>query len=138
MGNMVHTNVDLGGLIIGGDPVYGDETVNFASALTYKAGTILARHSGSGKLIPYVVGGSSNENGIPKAVMGYEVVSTGAEDQVHRPILGNVTLRKDKLVVHAAGDDSTITPAVLDLLRDYGFYTQEVEQNSILDNQETA
>ncbi len=136
--NMTVTNVDLGGLIIGGDPVYADETVNFASALTYKAGTILARHSGTGKLIPYVVGGSSNENGIPKAVLEYEVVSTGAEDQTHRPIMGNVTLRKDKLVVHADGDDSNIDVVVLDLLRDYGFYTQEVEQLAHLDNQETA
>lgn len=136
--NMTVTNVDLGGLIIGGDPVYGDEIVNASGALTYLAGTILARHSGTGKLIPYVVGGNSNGDGIPKAVLGYEVVFTGAGDKVERPILGNVTLRKDKLVVHADGDDSNIDSAVLDLLRDYGFYTQEVEQNAILDNQETS
>lgn len=127
------TNVDLGSVVLGYDE-YSDELLTFAGAGTVVEGTILARDSVSLKLVPYVKGGSTNENGIPKAIVTYDVEAAGAGDEPIRALIaGNV--RAEKLVIDADGDASNIDAAVLDQLRDYKITAISVEELNILDNQ---
>ena len=135
MSNLTITHIDQGGVVIG-DSVYADDTLTFAGTDTFAPGTILARSTATDKLVLYVKGGSSNGNGIPKAIITYEVSRTGAGDlPVRALITGKV--RKDKLVIDADGDDSNVDAVVLDLLRDYGLVTQPVSQLNIQDNEGT-
>lgn len=127
------TNVDLGNVVIEGVADH-DELLTLAGADTIAEGTILARDSVSGKLVLYAIGGVTNGNGIPKAVLTYEVVSTGAGDVPVRALqTGKVNF--NRLIVDADGDNSNITNAILDQLRDYGIETVKVKDLSILDNQ---
>lgn len=127
------TNIDLGGVILE-DPSFDDETVTFAGADTFAAGTILARDTVSGKLVLYAVGGSTNGNGVPCAVLTYQLVRAGAGDLPARVLVGG-KVKRQRLVVDAAGNDSTITQAVKDLLRARGIIAVETKQLSKLDNQ---
>lgn len=114
--------------------VYVPGVVTFTGAGTLLAGTILARDSVSLKYIPFVKGGSTNENGIPKAVLQNELVATGAGDFTANPIVEG-RLETSKLVIDADGDASNVDNAVRDQLRDYGIVTQDALQLGELDNQ---
>ena len=127
------TNVDLGGVIYEGGE-FRDSELTFAGAGTVLEGTILARDSVSGKLVPYVIGGATNENGIPKSVLTYEVTATGAGDAPVRDMITG-TVRAAKLVVDADGDGSNLTPVILDELRDYSLVSVDTTELNILDNQ---
>ena len=116
------------------DPVFEDDLVTFAGAATLKAGTILARDSVSRKLVPYVKGGATNENGIPKAVLRDELTAAGAGDLPCRPIIGG-RIRKGDLVIDADGDDSNVDAAVVDQLRDFSVIALGTTQLAELDNQ---
>lgn len=116
------------------EPVFEDDTVTFAGAATLKAGTILARDSVSLKLVPYVKGGSTNENGIPKAVLRDELTAEGAGDLPCRPIIGG-RIRKGDLVIDADGDASNVDAAVVDQLRDFAVIALGTTQLAELDNQ---
>lgn len=131
--NMTVTNVDLGNVILQ-DAQFRDELLTFGASGTVVEGTILARDSVSGKLVPFVVGGATNENGIPKAIVTYDVTADAAGDV---PIRAGVAggYRKERLVVDADGDDSNITDAIIDQLRDYGLVPVNVQELGILDNQ---
>lgn len=129
----VITNVDLGSVILK-DGEFRDELLTFAGAGTVVEGTILARDSVSGNLVPYVIGGATNENGIPKCVVTYDVVAAGAGDVPVR-IMVTGSLRAQRLVVDADGDNSNITNAILDQLRDYSLVAIDVQELNILDNQ---
>lgn len=114
-----------------------DDTLNLSSGKTIKAGTILARDSVSLKLVPFVKGGSSNENGIPKAVLAYELEGSSGDNSV-RVVTGAV-VDKNRLVIDADGDDANVDDAVLDQLRDYGISAIDVNQLGREDNpQETV
>ena len=117
------------------EPVYIDEVVTFGGAGTLVAGTILARDSSSLKLIPYVKGGSTNGNGIPKAVLLDALTAAGAGDLTARPIVGG-RLRAGDLVIDADGDASNVDDAVKDQLRDYGITLLTTTQLAELDNQQ--
>ena len=112
--------------------VLQDEVERGADVLA--PGTILARNSSTLKYVIYVKGGVSNENGIPKAVLLHEVVSTGAGDVTARPLISGVVV-KERLIIDADGDDSNIDNAVRDELRDYGLVVENVSELNILDNQ---
>lgn len=116
------------------EPVFQDDTLTLAGADTLAAGTILARDSVSLKLVIYVKGGSTNENGIPKAILTEEVTVTGAGDVAVRPLIGG-RVRKNDLIIDADGDASNIDAAVVDQLRDFAIIGQETTQLSELDNQ---
>lgn len=116
------------------EPVFEDDTLTLAGADTLLAGTILARDSVSLNLVLYVKGGSTNENGIPKAVLLNEFVSTGAGDFPLRPVIGG-RLRAGDLVIDADGDASNIDKAVLDQLRDFTITGLSTVQLAELDNQ---
>ena len=134
MANITVTNNDLQNPVMDGAQ-FRDELLTFAGADTLAKGTILARDSSSLKLVIFVKGGSTNGNGIPKAILPYEVVAAGAGDvPVRAAVSGN--FRKEKLIIDADGDDSNIDGAVLDQLRDYGFTPVDVTELNIQDNQE--
>lgn len=133
MANITITNVDLGSVILQ-DGQFRDDLLTLAGAVTVLEGTILARDSASLKLVLYVKGGSTNENGIPKAVLTYEVVSTGAGDVSIRDMVSG-SVRAPRLVIAADGDASNIDAAVLDELRDYSLISIDVQELNILDNQ---
>lgn len=133
MPNINIENVDVGSVILQ-DAQFRDDTLTFAAGGTVVEGTILARDSVSGALVPFVKGGTTNENGIPKAVVTYDVTATGAGDvPVRVGVAGSY--RKERLVIDADGDDSNIDAAVIDQLRDFGLTPIDVKELGILDNQ---
>jgi len=133
MSNLTITNIDLGNVILK-SAEFEDGLLTFAGAGTVLAGTILARDSVSLKFIPFVKGGSTNENGIPKAVVTYDIVATGAGDIAIRAMIkGNV--KKSLLIIDADGDDSNIDLAVRDQLRNYNINVFVVLELTQYDNQ---
>ncbi len=133
MANLTITNNDIGSEILEGAR-FQDDTLTLAGADTIAPGTILARDSTSSKLVLFVKGGTTNENGIPKVILTHEVVSTGAGDS---PVRVGVTgkYRKERLIIDADGDDSNIDAVVKDQLRDYGLVPLNVQELNDYDNQ---
>lgn len=132
MPDPVITNNDLGS-VIWQSGEFRDELLTFAGAATVLEGTILARDSVSLKLVPFVKGGSTNENGIPKAIVSYPVTAAGAGDEPIRAFMSG-TVRFNKLIINADGDNSNIDAKVLDQLRDFVIVTLDVDELNILDN----
>lgn len=130
---MTITNIDYGSFLIKEESSRHD-TLTLAGADDIAPGTILARDSSTGKLVLYVIGGSTNENGIPKCVLLHRVVSTGAGDKPCA-VLEKGIVNVDRLIVDADGDASNITDAIRDQLRDYGIASRSVQQLAGLDNQ---
>lgn len=110
-----------------------DDSYTAVGATDLAEGTILARDSVSGLLVDFVIGGSTNENGIPKAVITYDVAIAGAGDFPVRPLISG-EVRLEKLVVVADGDSSNVDKVVQDQLRDYSIVTFTVNDLSELDN----
>ena len=133
MPNMEVTNVDLGSVVYRA-PEFRDELITFAGAATLKEGTILARDTATDKMVIFVKGGTTNGNGVPNAVLTYEVEAAGAGDVAARPALGGVFV-KERLVIHADGDDSEVDAAVLDGLRQVGIRAVNVAELGKQDNQ---
>ena len=132
MPDPVITNNDLGSVIVEGAE-FKDELLTFAGADDLLEGTILARDSVSLKLVIFVKGGATNENGIPKAILTYAVSAAGAGDVAVRAGIAG-SYRKERLVIDADGDDSNIDNAVIDQLRDYGLTPLNVDELNIPDN----
>lgn len=133
MANLNITNLDIGSVIVEGAK-FRDDIITFAGAATYSAGTILARSTASGKLIAYVKGGGVDGNGVPVAILTYDVTATGAGDISSRAGVSGV-YRKEKLIILADGDASNVDNVVMDLLRDYSLIPLDVNEINILDNQ---
>jgi hypothetical protein len=133
MSNITITNVDLGSVIFK-DAELRDESLTLAGAVTVKEGTLLARDSSTLKLVLFVKGGSTNGNGIPKAVLTYKVVSTGAGDVAIRAMVSG-EVKSGRLVIAADGNASNVDAVVLDQLRDYSLISISVQELNILDNQ---
>ena len=127
------TNIDSGSVLIEGGQ-FKDDLITFAGEDTFVAGTILARSTASGKLILFVKGGVTDGNGVPVAVLTYDVTATGAGDVAGRALIAGV-VNKGRLVIDADGDDSNIDGAVIDDLRNVGIVPVTVSQLSQLDNQ---
>lgn len=99
--------------------VYETDTLTAAGAGTILTGTLLARSTASGKLIPFVKGGTTDGDGVVVAVAAADVVATGAGDfPVSALVKGSAMLKR--LVIAADGNNSNIDAAVKDGLRDYG------------------
>ena len=133
MANLTITNIDNSNVIFKSAEFEHDATITFAGADTFAAGTILARDSSSLKFVLFVKGGSTNENGIPKGVLTLDVVATGAGDEISDVMIAG-SVRKEKLIIDADGDDTNVDAAVLDQLRDYGLIPEFVTDVSELDN----
>jgi hypothetical protein len=129
MASVTTTAIDLGRVVIR-EGEFGDkEVVTFAGIATLAAGCILARDSVSLKLVPYVKGGSTNQNGIPKAVLTEALTSTGAGDFPARPLISGV-VNKNRLVINADGNSTNVDKAVEDQLRAEGIIVILVDQVS--------
>ena len=133
MSNLTITNVSLGSVILLNGQ-FNDDQITFGGAGTLKEGTILARNSSTLKLVPFVKGGSSNGNGIPKAVLTYAVTATGAGNVAVRDMVSG-SVRAERLIIDADGDASNVDAAVLDQLRDYSLIAIEVKELYSFDNQ---
>lgn len=131
--SMTVENNDLGSVVLKSGE-FRDDEFTAAGADTFLSGTILARDSVSLKLVPFVKGGSTNENGIPKVVLTYQHATTGAGDTTIRNMVSG-SVRGARLVIHADGDASNVDAAVIDQLRDYSLVTIDVTELNILDNQ---
>ena len=70
---------------------------------------------------------------IPKAVLTYDITATGAGDVQGRAMTSGRVLAP-RLIVHADGDNSNITDAILDQLRDYSITAVPSVELNILDN----
>lgn len=133
MPNLTITNVDIGSVILE-EGKFRDDLLTFAGVATILEGTILARDSVSLKLVPFVKGGVTNENGIPKAVLTYEVTSVGAGDIPVRDMVSG-SVRAGRLVIDADGDATNVDNKVLDQLRDFSLVAIDIQELNILDNQ---
>jgi len=137
MANITIENVDLGSVLLKSSPIgFRDDTLTVGATTTLAEGTILARDSGTGKLIAFVKGGVTADNGIPKTVLTYAVANEGgapADSPVRVPAVASV--RKQRLIIAADGDATNVDDAVIDQLRDYGITPIDVDDLSILDNQ---
>lgn len=133
MPNMTVTNNNLLNPILS-DAEFRDGLLTLAGADSIAAGTILARDSGSLKFVLFVKGGSTNQNGIPKAILTYPVTSTGAGDVPVRVAVSG-KFRKERLIIDADGTGANVDAAVLDQLRDYGLVPVDVTELNIVDNQ---
>lgn len=132
MANITITSNDLDAVVVS-DADFRDELLTFGGAGTVVKGSILARDSVSLKLVPYVKGGVTNENGIPKALAPYDVTATGAGDVPVRALVA-ARVRKERLIIAADGDGSNIDAAVLDQLRTYGMVPVDVTELNTADN----
>lgn len=133
MSNITITNNDLGNVILQ-NAEFRDGAITFTGAATLLEGTILAVDSVSLKFVPFVKGGVTNENGIPKAILTYAVTAAGAGDEQAR-IGVSGSYRKERLVIDADGNASNVDQAVIDQLRDYSLVPIDVQELNILDNQ---
>lgn len=133
MANLTTTDIDLAPIMWEGAE-FENDTFTAGGAGTIVAGTILARDSVSLKYVVYVKGGATNENGIPKAVLTYDLEAAGAGDLPVRAAVRG-TARLQKLVIDADGNSSNIDKAVQDELRDFGITPVSVDELNIPDNQ---
>lgn len=112
------------------DAMFRDELLTFAGAGTVAAGTILARDTASGKLVPFVKGGAGGAE-VPKSVLTYDVEVDGAGDvSVRAAVVGK--FRKQKLIIAADGDDTNIDNVVIDGLREVGLTPIDVHETTQL------
>ena len=125
-------NLDIGN-ICNGDEVFEDNLLTVAGAVTVLPGTILARDSVSLKLVPFVIGGSTNGNGIPKAVLTYAASSSGAGDIKVRALIGG-RVKKNRLIEDGDGNGTNLTAAHFDLLRAQGIIPEPTLQIGAFDN----
>lgn len=131
--NMTVTNCDTGNVILS-NTQFVDGLLTFAGAGTVKSGTLLARDSVSGEFVPFVKGGTTNGNGIVKAIMTYDVTAIGAGSKSIRPAIAG-EFRKERLIIAADGNATNVDAAVLDAMRDYGLVAISVKQLAAYDNQ---
>jgi hypothetical protein len=136
MSNSTTQTIDLCNVAIE-QSVCEDELLTLGGAATVKAGTILARDSSTGKLVIFVKGGSTNGNGVPKAVMTYETSADGAGDIPVRPLISG-RVNRDRLVIHADGDDSNVDGAVADGLRAASIVPSHVSQLAFVPTSEDS
>lgn len=129
MPNIEITNNKTRTIVVWG-PVFEDDVLLSAGALTYAEGTLLGRITASGKLTHYASGNVDGSE-TPIAVLLNEEVFAGAGEIPFRPVI-NGRLRKGDLVAHGVG---AITIVEADLLRDFGIVALSTIQLAELDNQ---
>jgi hypothetical protein len=133
MSNISINNIDTGNVILA-DAKFNDGVFTAGSTSVVLSGTILARNTTTNKFIPYVKGGTTDGNGVPLAVLTYDITPAAAGDVAIRPMLsGSVVL--ERLVIFADGDGSNVGAVETDGLRDYSIVPINVTQLSGYDNQ---
>lgn len=105
--------------------VSGDAAVMTATtSIQFVSGAALAKLGLSVETV------AANENGIPKAVITYELAGANGDNQIRALVSGKV---RDQRLVIANG--SSMTDAIRDQLRNYGIVPVSVTDLSVLDNQ---
>jgi len=132
MANPTITNNDVGSVVLD-ESRSEDGLFTAGSAKTYPAGTILALDDSTQKWVPYVKGGSTNDNGTPRAVLPYDIVATAAEDYAARPTVSGV-VNQDRLIIDADGDATNVDANVRAALRGHNIVCQSVAQLAQVDN----
>lgn len=127
--SMEVTNNAPAGIVVW-EPVFDDDILLAAGAVTYVAGTVLGRITASGKLTHYASGAADGSE-VPVAVLLDEEVFTGAGEIPFRPVLAGRLKRAD-LVAHGVG---ALTQAEVDALRNYAIIALTTTQLAELDNQ---
>lgn len=131
---MTRTLLDTAGVVLGDSASeFSDELLTLAGPMTVAAGTILARDSVSLKLVIYVKGGSTNQNGVPKAVLLTDIVAAGAADFGCRALVKG-EVNQNRLIIQADGTAANIDNAVRDQLRAFGITPVNVKQLAGTDN----
>jgi hypothetical protein len=115
MPTIVNTSIDTGAVALGNNR-FRDDVIAFAGADVFVPGTVLARRTDNAKLFAYVKGGASNGNGVPVAVLTYEVTATGAGD-IRCQVLVSGDVKKERLILDADGTSANVDSVVTDLLR---------------------
>jgi hypothetical protein len=134
MSNITITNNELNNVLLN-EGKFDDAQLTFAEGTSLIAeGTILALDSVSLNYVPFVKGGTTNEDGIPKAILTYDVTVESAGTYPVRILIGG-DVRQDRLIIQADGDNSNVDAAVLAQLRDYAIIPIANDQLNILDNQ---
>jgi hypothetical protein len=121
------TSVDTGSIALR-DEQYRDETLTLGGAVTVLPGTILARDSSTLKLVLFVKGGSTNGNGIPKVVLGYNLTGASGDNPVR--VIEKGEVNKRRLIIAADGTGANVDNAVIDQLRAFGITPVDVSQLS--------
>lgn len=85
------------------------------------------------KWVPFEIAGEGGEQ-VARAVLTYAVTKDGAGDETISVLTGGV-VDFTRLIIDADGDNSNVTEAHLESLRDYGIFTENVQQLADLDNQ---
>ena len=111
-----------------------NELMTVANTVVYIEGTILARSTATLKLIPYVKGGSTAGNGVPKYVLATGFTATASGDVKVNAIkwAGNEGLDFAQMVIQADTDNSNITSIVLDELRVYNIQVETFSEQSVV------
>ena len=117
------------------DAMFRDEMLKFSGFGGLKGGTILARETASGKLIPFLKGGTGGAEE-PKAVLTYDVkVDAPGDVAIRAAIAGK--FRKQRLIILADGDDTNVDAGVIDALLQAGIIPIDVHETPIDVNETT-
>lgn len=110
-----------------------NQLMTVADTVVYLPGTILARDTSTKKLIPYVKGGSTNGNGVPKYVLetGFTATATGDVKVNVIKWAGEEGLDFALMVIQADTDNSNIDAVVLDELRVYNIEVEVFTEQSV-------
>ena len=109
--------------------MFRDEMLKFSGFGELKGGTILARETASGKLIPFVKGGTGGAEE-PKAVLTYDVKVYAVGDVAIRAAIRGI-FRKQRLIILADGDDTNVDAEVIDALLQAGLIPIDVHETTI-------
>ena len=118
------TVIETGGLTA----TITDGATDFAVGDTFSLTTVA-----DGNLVPFATDGAGGAQ-VPKSIATYEVVATGAGNVAIRAAIAG-KYRLQRLVIHADGDASNITGAVVDQLREYTLIPIDTQELGVLDNQ---
>lgn len=123
---LLDTNQYGNAIVIGLSSVERDEVLVFTGAATVLKGTLLGRVTASGKLKPFALGNNDGSQLAVVAVAPYDVVALGAGDVAARVVVRG-DINRNRLVLGADGHGNNITPAILDMMRDYGLTPVDVQ-----------
>jgi hypothetical protein len=104
-----------------------------AGADTFLANTLVALDTATQNYVPYVIGGTTNGNGIVAGALTEEKVAAGAGD-IPVTIYIDADIQTHKAVVHADGDASNIDANVKLLCRDKGITLVDTKDLYVADN----
>jgi hypothetical protein len=120
-------NCSRSGLRRLGDNAFKDDLVTFAAPRRCSRVAFWRAIPRRLKLVPFVVGGSTNGNGIPCCVHREPLTATGAGDLPFRVIISG-RVNRSRLVINADGTNANLTKMHEDSLRSRSIVPEVVDQ----------